>query len=1768
MKSTTAALALLVTMLVTLPVLPPGGGPASAVPAPSGGRNGPPANGTEWNIVENFTVDHDMTFTGNITVFTGISLYIHNGARLTVPHRAGSHWVFFVKAGGYVEVKDSSLLDIDWYQAESGTYTTVQNNSAVRANGVFNATGGATVLDSSINVTAASGTNPSDAGESAILFLGTGGLGGSIQHSTLSVTAGDGLNGYDTQGTDGGPGGDVSIMMSSNDFINVTLNARAGHGGKGGTAGTTTVNGGRGGKGGNLFMKMGGNSIVNSAITASSGVGGDGTSGFGGTGFDAGSAGDGGDGGAVDFRWAGGKTDGLTGMAITSSILNVSAGHGGSGGDGGRALSQGKAGGNGARGGRGGSILVNITCNGPMALTDSTIGFQAGYAPSGGICGLAVPGGRDGQAGDGGDGGSSACTMALNDSFKATNATVFSIAGSGGTGGLGTSAGNGGTGGTGILNISVQTLLTEDTMVLKNGAFTGRGGNGGNGGKAISSGNAQGQPGNGGKGGRANLYLYAEKSVDVSASKLLCDEGLSGAADKPAKPGNPGVGELMIYSGVVNLVNTAYSQTMGPVDDNDLWTLDSSPITRVNPPLKPPHILPPTEFGVAEEYWSLTCLVQDIFGKPVTTGTSLVEVYRGDSLVTSKRADASGKAVFRLLGSRYTASDQTVGIVYSAKAADDSGMFSYSVGAQMVQDQIVTLTLISKGFAPLCAITAPDERLTPQMDASQYIRQGGLIDQYLIEGNAQDSPQNNLPSISQVEVKIGDGQWVSANFQMASPGFYKWNLTWDLYNWSVAELATYPLGIIPCPIYARAFNDKLWSDDLDHSGKLTVANITVRLLKIPPRPPVIQIVKPKPSPLNGTTSTIEVSSEKEIAFDGIILNSSGTKVTRWEWYFNDTSSRADYSSPVSPSTNVSYPRYDEGNYFYVTLKVYDNESQTRVDLLAKGVGYDEFGYPFELDGGVLVRLRVYVKESPHIEDSAWVKFIKGYGAFIVLGIIMLVAMAAAAYTFQVRRRHIAERKAKDERETLRIDVSEMTCARCSEPIADPSKGCSQCKAQDALGQVQQRLLDMKGSGVNISDAEAMLEEGVDAFDAKAYEEAYEKAQKAKEKAAELEAKYQETAAVINGWETRIAALKVDRPGADVTEAETKVYHSRLALGRGDHAEALRNLEGLESVLAKADKVGMRRGAEELLESTRRMVANIQKRGVMIEAKIEKALGDAGTALEKADYDTVTARCKEAEALVKETNRGFMRAIENLRQSESRVLNAKGMSQSLGATEEWLAQAKTAMAGGNYAAVIEATNRVLGFFGISPRAPAAAEKKVDWKREVAILEGREGKEAAAPARPKPAAPQPAAGVLEVEPSPEMKDATEKLIRETHDTIARAREQAVDVTDGEDLLEKAKDAYKARRYEEAQDLAKSAMFLMTELAATAPKARGPAAARPAAGPAIVGKPAALSGAAAELKATIEKAEGLAGELSRFGGDVTGPESKLTRAKAARDGGSPGVAMQYAKESIEESEGLMKEYLDAKKSMDEVMKALEAAKTKGLDVADAEFQLKQARAAMAGGAFVRASDTAMLVTQMLAELEPSAAPAPAAPAPKRAAPAEEAAPKVPSVKCPSCGRDAKPHWKTCPFCGATISGEKPAAPAPEPVKPAVAVKIVAPDEPRPPVVVRAPAQPAPKPAAPSAEAPPQAAKCPKCGAALKPHWKVCPACGSEIAPAAGAPPSAPKEARCPACGAKVEPGWTSCPACKTALVPASGAKPEAPKKVLKVAKKLVVVTKEEKK
>ena len=261
---------------------------------------------------------------------------------------------------------------------------------------------------------------------------------------------------------------------------------------------------------------------------------------------------------------------------------------------------------------------------------------------------------------------------------------------------------------------------------------------------------------------------------------------------------------------------------------------------------------------------------------------------------------------------------------------------------------------------------------------------------------------NPNSNISRVELKIGaDGDWFAVNFTPTGSGYYRFSYSWDVYHWAEAKLGTYPLGIIPCPIHARAFNDFLWGNDS--------VNLTVRLVKIPPPPPKIISITAYPVVVNGTlgrqtwngdVATFQIPFENTIHFEAVVRVNRELKIIRFDWCFDDSSGyHVDYSSPDCSTATATYSIDQLGEYITVLLQVFDNMSATRAALYRAGVPYSEFGYDFNtFDGSGVVKLRIRIVDPPPQPKEP------DNTKLIVAGILFVVIIVAVMLAFNKGRR--------------------------------------------------------------------------------------------------------------------------------------------------------------------------------------------------------------------------------------------------------------------------------------------------------------------------------------------------------------------------------------------------------------------------------------------------------------------------------------------------------------------------------------------------------------------------------------------------------------------------------------------------------------------------------------------------------------------------------------------------------------------------------------------
>ncbi|MBM4250068.1 MAG: hypothetical protein FJ149_11735 [Euryarchaeota archaeon] len=427
-----------------------------------------------------------------------------------------------------------------------------------------------------------------------------------------------------------------------------------------------------------------------------------------------------------------------------------------------------------------------------------------------------------------------------------------------------------------------------------------------------------------------------------------------------------------------------YSQPLEGTDDHDRWRLESTRRVWTRPGPPPFRFLSVKEDAVVEEWWVLNVVAQDVWGNAISDGSVTVDISEGGAPAGFGRTDWRGLAAFVLLGSR-TTSNGTRNHVYLVNGSSDSGLRPLPVIVPLQSDAAVRLLFIDNKYPPLVAVTDPDPMFEPVIDAGQYLRPDGRTGRYQIRGTAQDHPMNFMTNISAIEVRTGaDGTWTPADF-VATSGVHKWNLSWDVYDWALGQLGRYPEGRIPCRIDVRAFNGFLW-------GNASV-NLTVRLVKIPPRPPDIAITM--------SPNLTSIPCETPLTFTGVVVRSYGTRIIRWEWFMEvDGNLKLISSSPDCSTVTVSFSRELAGEAIVIVLKAFDNESVRRVELLRQGVSYSDFGYVFEIDdGSVLVKLRIHIEEvaePPPPPPDPWP----------LVFIIALVAVLYLAFALAAQRQRL------------------------------------------------------------------------------------------------------------------------------------------------------------------------------------------------------------------------------------------------------------------------------------------------------------------------------------------------------------------------------------------------------------------------------------------------------------------------------------------------------------------------------------------------------------------------------------------------------------------------------------------------------------------------------------------------------------------------------------------------------------------------------------------
>ena len=975
----------------------------------------------------------------------------------------------------------------------------------------------------------------------------------------------------------------------------------------------------------------------------------------------------------------------------------------------------------------------------------------------------------------------------------------------------------------------------------------------------------------------------------------------------------------------------------------------------------------------------------------------------------------------------------------------------------------------TKDLAP-CRAATPDEAEAP-----------GCLK---VEGDAWVDDKNKEGSITDIWVTVMykfdlskyswkvDGKATGVHLGQPKARRTTWYLNWEVgkIDTTKAEPAWSQGDWI---ITVKTFDGFYWSDNIDRGGRVVDVNLT--LIQPPSifHPPTIFAGASKEVQYQYYQSGIKITHNDA----KITVNDKNMKIIRYEWAFEEES-----------HVDWAYIPQDCAMGQACTIPSVDNVYNTTGIHTAYFTAVDNRGNRWMDSKKIQIDRTAPPAKSP-IED-----FVNAY--FVPLALLAILIMIVAILANVMSRKRM-ERRLEELSSTHRIEVHANTCDRCGDPLQEGTTACKRCDATDYLSSIQQVILEIKGSGVNVIDAEAMLEDAVSLYDQGQYEPAKQKAYEAQVKANELRGKYVETTEMISQWESKINKIKDDAGGVKLEqcEAETTVYHARLALGRGDFQMVHDYLSKIDPAIEAMRGQVKVKVVENRIGVVERMIANVQGRGIKV-LEAEDILRKAKDTFGSGDYEAAHVQAERAEKAIKRTNMIFIESSERISQVEERMAKAdkKGEADIVAQGRTALEKMKAAFLDGLYDNVMEIwkeVDKVLPALRVS--------KKLAWEKEATRLTVEGSADAKVEAEEKP----PAALAADIQKA-EAKAAAEarkptqaeaaELLQKCYDRIMLARQNAIETTDADELYNDARKEMEAANYDVAVDYSRNAIFLMEELlqvmGVKIPEEKKPepvpevpkveerppepevpkvekrpvAAAEeticPSCGKKVKARWATCPYCGITLLAEappekpVEEVQGY-GPVEKRPTMPYGPEGKVEEVKTQEYMPQETRVKEYI--GGETTEGYRQEKLATKEYMPE----------------HAEITPEEPKV----------------------EEKPVEAPVAAVPD---------------KVKCLICGRDVKSKWKTCPYCGATLGEGTVTAP---------------------PVPVEAP---------PPAEVKP---KCPGCGKDIKLKWKTCPYCGAATggAPApAPAPEPAPAsdKSKCPGCGKDVKPKWRTCPYCGASI------------------------------
>ncbi len=1367
---------------------------------------------------------------GDITLIPGGELVLTNGTSLIQQDPANNRRLL-MQSGSRVEVATGATLQVGDFLTEPNHLIIVSEGGRIRSGGqVELLTGDLTMTNSTWENYAATG-GAGLPGEVATFLVNES----TAAFHGVTLRSYGGKGGRDSPETFGAPGGSSTVAVNAGAIGASVLDFRGGDGGDGpnGGAAKSAFGGGTGGQA-NASLSTG--SLSGGSLTVVGGRGGRGGAGGPGGTSNGGSGGPGGDGGAALLNMGDAQGEAAIDEGERLAIGGGDAGDGGAGGS-----SDAANGGNGGNGGRGGRSFIEVRCSNFALGQGGDVRASAGDGGKGGQWGALNPGapsGKDGSPGAGGTGGDVEVWLACSAEVDVDQGNVTAYAGQGGKGGVGESVGgDGGNGGSATLQVNASSSIAFRGSATLHCSLGARGGDGGNGAPV----NGAGKSGNGGVGGVSNIFLHTwdrspTDTIVGDYCNLVSEPPLGGVSETfPNAPftrgssGAPGSSRLVFDTQQTTLSHSITGTLLEGFDGTDHGTLREVEVHNADRAavIDPIPGGPPVQAQV-EVYYTLCVRARpgDV-GPPPASATVKVFVGADDPAPLSRPiggpsfqtcfADVLAQVI------TVTTSDIreiTVTAEYPDGALAKSQKLvvtrSLTCGPPVTKDNCIQLVATGNRAAPSVTIDNP---IATEVIKSENLA-GGI---YYTSGEAR-ADEDREGDIGEVVIRIrsdpetGSGE-IKAEFRWVKEGGawrlmgsvlpgqspasigpqrIRWEVPWNIGAFDNQTKAyLYPTGIYL--LSARTFDGTFWSDDLGRGGVLfSDITVTIQQPPIPVEPPLLD-----PTYKFDPSCTILVRTDGcTVIFEAppIVSVPAGISVLRMEWDFNNDG-KADRS--YIPGT--------------ASGQVPDTPANVEVVFQEPGLKQARYTVYPDLGRAIIKNIRITVAKEPlpPVQQDLFPIYA---GVAVIIGAFGAVVMLN---NLQYRRRVLD--RIEELRTVSRVEIEGIFCPRCNFELPAAGAACIRCAATDAVGDVRAVISKIRTRGVNLVDAEGVLNDAVDLLEQGSFIEAIAKAEDARKNTQVISQDFVNVEALVKVHEKRLQDLK-DEFGRRVelpeSPADRELYQAKLALGRGDFPTVFSHLTNVEGTYELSRDQWRLFMVDDKILTVDRMIANVRSRGIKV-GEAEDLVAKARAAYTSGEKAQSLQTIEEAERAIREINKTFINASEKLQNAEGRYADgiAKGTIEGMqtegqAAAERaggLLEQLRQAFRDGLYPNVLEIYREL---DKVLPKTKRKA-KDLDWPDQAERLTEQVAAYAAkeqAEAQAKPTFSF--ASSSETPEPPTVLEARAQIARAL-ELVAQAQAAGLDVTDPVTMVSTAQDRAQVGQTSEAKDLATNAAFLIGEL-----------------------------------------------------------------------------------------------------------------------------------------------------------------------------------------------------------------------------------------------------------------------------------------------------------------------------------------------------------------